>query len=108
MNVSPNSLPNELAGTVHPQWVKCGYEGCKCASGELHGPFYYRFFWAEGKIQKSYVRLPDLEATRSAYRRRQERERTDRLQRDADLQHMRDFKALVRDLERHISDWRHA
>lgn len=32
--------------------VRCGKENCKCARGELHGPYWYAY-WAEGGKSKS-------------------------------------------------------
>lgn len=31
--------------------VKCGKKGCKCAKGELHGPYWYTY-WREGRRVK--------------------------------------------------------
>ena len=38
------SLPDVeglIAGSVVEQGRRCGKEGCRCASGELHGPYTY-------------------------------------------------------------------
>lgn len=36
------------------QKVKCGKANCKCATGKLHGPYWYEF-WREGsKVKKRY------------------------------------------------------
>ena len=36
------------------QGVKCGKSGCKCAAGDLHGPYWYEY-WREGsKVCKKY------------------------------------------------------
>ena len=63
----PKTIPAELPGAVCPQWVKCGKPNCKCARGELHGPYWYRF-WRDpfGSLCKEYVRPGDLEAVRVA------------------------------------------
>jgi len=34
--------------------VKCGKVGCKCASGELHGPYWYEYFRQGDKVRKRY------------------------------------------------------
>jgi hypothetical protein len=34
--------------------VKCGKPGCKCASGALHGPYWYEFWREGGKVRKRY------------------------------------------------------
>ncbi len=56
-----NVLPKMLPGTLHPQWVRCGRENCRCAHGELHGPYYYRFFREGGRLKKRYVKQSDVE-----------------------------------------------
>jgi len=63
----PKPIPDKLPGTVLPQYVTCGNSGCHCMRGELHGPYYYRF-WHEGgyKLRKQYVRKADVEAVRAA------------------------------------------
>lgn len=55
-----------LPGVICVQWVRCGKPGCRCTSGKLHGPYWYRF-WRDGERQrKMYVRKADLERTRAA------------------------------------------
>jgi len=39
-------------GTFRLQRVRCGKKGCKCAVGQLHGPYWYRF-WSEGSRTRS-------------------------------------------------------
>ena len=58
---------DKLPGTVQPQYIRCGKPNCKCARGQLHGPFYYRI-WRDhrGRQHKEYVRKADLEAVRNA------------------------------------------
>ena len=69
----PITIPDKLPGTVQPQYVRCGKPNCRCVRGELHGPFYYRF-WRDhsGRQHKEYVRKADLEAVRNACEGRQE------------------------------------
>ncbi len=54
------TLPKMTKGSVHAQWVKCGKAGCKCARGELHGPYFYVFWRENGRLRKKYVRRSDL------------------------------------------------
>lgn len=73
------TLPKTHPGTICTQWVRCGKPTCKCANGELHGPYYYHFIWAGGRQHKVYVRQSEVEQMRAAceaYRneRREERE----------------------------------
>jgi hypothetical protein len=59
--IIPISLPKKLPGVVRPQWVRCGRPNCRCASDQLHGPYWYRFWRENGKLKKQYVRPADLE-----------------------------------------------
>lgn len=38
------------------EYVKCGKAGCKCASGQRHGPYWYAY-WTDalGKTRKEYI-----------------------------------------------------
>lgn len=65
-NINAKPLPKTLPGYICRQWKKCGKLICKCARGELHGPYFYRFGWAGGRQFKEYVRLADVEDVRSA------------------------------------------
>ncbi len=58
-----------LNGAVCAQHKRCGKENCKCVRGELHGPYFYRFTWRDGRMRKEYVRLGDVKATRAACQR---------------------------------------
>jgi hypothetical protein len=60
MSTLSKSAIESLPGSVHPQWVTCGNPRCKCARGELHGPYWYRFWYEDGKLRKGYVKLQDL------------------------------------------------
>ena len=55
-----------LNGAVCAQYKRCGKANCRCALGELHGPYFYRFQWYEGRVVKEYVRLSDVEEVRAA------------------------------------------
>ena len=57
---SARTLPKMMKGSVHAQWVKCGKPGCKCAHGELHGPYFYLFWREQGRLRKAYIRTADL------------------------------------------------
>lgn len=51
-----------LPGTLIPQFIRCGRPNCKCAKGELHGPYFYRFVRESGRLRKIYVKKADLQA----------------------------------------------
>ena len=46
-----------LPGVLRAEWVRCGKPNCRCARGELHGPYLYRRWREAGRQRRSYVRL---------------------------------------------------
>ena len=62
------SLPNVeglISGSVVEQGRRCGKEGCRCASGELHGPYTYVVLpRARGRTRTVYVPAAAAEAVR--------------------------------------------
>jgi len=61
-------------GAVIAQYVRCGKPACRCASGSLHGPYWYRFFREEGRLFKQYIPGAEVEQVRAeckAYRQLQ-------------------------------------
>lgn len=44
-----------IAGSLQNQRRRCGKEGCRCARGELHGPYLYLSLRAGGRTQMLYV-----------------------------------------------------
>ena len=61
------TLPKQsLPGAVIPQYVRCGRSTCPCAQGQLHGPYYYRFWRERGRLRKQYVRMADVAMVRAA------------------------------------------
>jgi len=53
---------NKRAGqkTYRLERVRCGSKQCKCAAGELHGPYWYAYWTEGGRTKSQYVgkRLP--------------------------------------------------
>jgi hypothetical protein len=47
--------------TYQSEMVRCGKKGCKCARGELHGPYWYAYWTEGGKTRSEYIgkHLPD-------------------------------------------------
>ena len=55
-----------IAGSVVEQGRRCGKEGCRCASGELHGPYTYVVLpRVEGRTRTVYVPAGAAEAVRA-------------------------------------------
>ncbi len=70
----PKTPPAEaLPGAVCAQYKRCGKPNCKCARGQLHGPYFYRFRWRGGRVTKVYIPLAEVEAVRAACARHRER-----------------------------------
>lgn len=46
--------------TYRLERVRCGKEKCKCARGELHGPYWYSYTRVKDKVKSQYIgkRLP--------------------------------------------------
>ncbi|MFP5260874.1 MAG: DUF6788 family protein [Blastocatellia bacterium] len=63
-----DSLPKiePLPGAVCKQMKRCGKPNCKCAKGELHGPYYYRFVYVRGKQLKIYVKKGEFQTISAA------------------------------------------
>ncbi len=58
-------MMDPLLGVVCVQWRRCGRPSCRCARGQPHGPYYYRFWREGGRLKKAYVRRTDVEEVRS-------------------------------------------
>jgi hypothetical protein len=50
----PKTAP--LRGSLHVEWRRCGKPRCRCTRGTLHGPYWVRRWWENGKQRKAYVR----------------------------------------------------
>jgi hypothetical protein len=66
----PKTSP--LLGSLHLEWRRCGKKGCRCARGEWHGPYVYRYWYQDGRRRKAYVphaRIEEVAAGIAAWRR---------------------------------------
>jgi hypothetical protein len=41
--------------TYRLEGIRCGKENCKCAVGNLHGPYWYSYSRVDGKVKSQYV-----------------------------------------------------
>ena len=63
MQISTKVTP--LPGSLHARWVRCGTPGCCCRTdGELHGPYFRRFWREHGRTRSVYVPLDQLDEVR--------------------------------------------
>src|SRR5262249_30221848 len=92
---SLESLHKMLPGVVLRQWVRCGRPNCRCARGQLHGPYFYRFGHEGGRLRKEYVRRRDVDQVRARCEARQQY----RKERKAGWQKWRELLAAVRGVE---------
>ncbi len=61
----PSLSAEPLEGEICTQFIRCGKSGCRCQSGHLHGPYYYRI-WREGMhVNKMYVKSAEVEAVKA-------------------------------------------
>jgi len=98
-----------LAGNVCAQWKKCGKPNCRCIRGELHGPYYYRFWWSGGRQHKSFVRKADVERVREAceaYRRYRAFRRESLAQKRQQMRYLQQLLASLRERESHVTNLR--
>ncbi len=50
---------NMIEGSIYTVYKKCGNKNCRCARGELHGPFNYLSRRIDGKTKLTFVRRAD-------------------------------------------------
>jgi hypothetical protein len=56
--VNESAVPKEKrAGqrTYRLERVRCGSKKCKCALGELHGPYWYSYWSEGGRTRSQYI-----------------------------------------------------
>lgn len=46
---------NQDGKTYRLEYIRCGNAECKCASGSLHGPYWYAYWYENGKTKSSYI-----------------------------------------------------
>jgi hypothetical protein len=53
--------------TYRLEGVRCGKENCKCAGGDLHGPYWYAYWSEGGRTKSAYVgkKLPSRKRSSS-------------------------------------------
>ena len=93
-----DSLPKiaPLPGVLLANPVRCGKPACRCARGELHGPYLYRRWREGGRQRRAYVRPDEVERVRAALAEwRRLHPPADRLRRE-----LAELRRLLRDLER--------
>ena len=92
---APDVEETGLPGCVITEYKRCGRPGCRCGTGQLHGPYYYWYGRSLGHTWKKYLKraeAPRVVALCRLYRdRRWTRAKTRAL--------LRDFKRSMRQLD---------
>lgn len=89
-----------LPGTVCARLVRCGRHNCRCAAGELHGPYHYRYWREAGRLRCQYVPKMDVASVSAACQRRRQEERRQRHLAAVCHDAWCDLTALVKEVER--------
>src|SRR5260370_42393253 len=53
-------------GSLQAEWRRCGKPRCRCASGTLHGPYWYLRWREGGRQRRQYVPGEQVNAMRAA------------------------------------------
>ena len=90
-------------GTLRAEYRRCGKPSCRCARGELHGPYYYHFVRRGGVLVKRYVRAADVERSRAACEQRRARERRRREVSRLSVRRLTAMSGLLRESEMQLA-----
>jgi len=82
-------------GAVCEQLIRCGKPNCRCAHGELHGPYFYMFYRDGGRLRKLYVKREYVDRLREAAETR----RSNRRLVEKSTRLLREFKAALKEIE---------
>jgi hypothetical protein len=95
-----NSLPKiePLPGAVCVQWKRCGKPNCRCARGELHGAYFYHFFYVDGKLRKKYVKKADVSRIKAAVETNKQQQQQSRRELQVAIAAIRQFRWRLHDL----------
>src|SRR5262245_30124792 len=95
---NPTTKISPLPGAIDARMVRCGKPNCRCATAELHGPYYLRRWRVAGVRRSKHVKKQDVLSMKTAvetYRRQQKQARA--VQRQS-IQKWRDLNALLRSM----------
>ncbi|MHA1252743.1 MAG: DUF6788 family protein [Candidatus Helarchaeota archaeon] len=49
-------IKDSESGILMHEYIRCGKKNCKCYNGgALHGPYWYHYYWENGKLKKRYI-----------------------------------------------------
>ncbi|MBV9851442.1 MAG: hypothetical protein JO250_17375 [Armatimonadetes bacterium] len=85
-------------GAVIAQYVRCGKPGCRCQSGEPHGPYWYLIRREGGRLVKTYLRPEQIEPARAACRQWRQFQSLLRANRRETMRVFRAMRQMLRDM----------
>jgi hypothetical protein len=88
-----------LQGGILTQYKQCGRANCRCATGSLHGPYYYRVWMIRGVRLKKYVKKGELSAVKAGINERRRRIAEFRQMNQEAKENWRTLKAQMRQLD---------
>lgn len=92
--------PKTLTGSLQAEYVRCGKQACRCARGDLHGPYWRRYFWQNGRRCRQYVRLASRAEIAAAIVAGQ----SDRAMRWRERQRVRELTRRIRQVQGLMAD----
>lgn len=95
MRKNKTSIVLPKIGAVCEQMIRCGKLNCRCARGELHGPYFYMFYRDGGRLRKLYVKREYVDRLREAAEARRRNRRI--LQKSTRL--LREFRSALKEIE---------
>jgi hypothetical protein len=93
-----NLTPKMLPGNIERRMVRCGKPNCKCAKGELHGPYYYHQTWSGTEHQRRYITLANVPEVTEACETYRQLQASLRVGREEYKQMMAQMRHLLRSL----------
>ncbi len=79
--------------------VKCGKTRCKCAQGQLHGPYFYRVSWLRKMRARLYIRREEVAEVAEACQNYRELQARLRQGRRVYSDFLHDARAVIHSLE---------
>lgn len=95
-NLSPKI--DYVCGSIVAYYKKCNRANCKCRQGQLHGPYFYRFWRQEGKRFKEYIRKENVAVTKAACESYQRQKRLNKNTRQKHLTLWRKLKTQLKEV----------
>ena len=89
-----------LPGLLEARYVTCGKPNCRCAKGQLHGPYFCRRWVVDGNRRSTYIRkqaISDVKVAISAFKHKRESSRKQRRRGDELLNLLRMIRREQRD-----------